>query len=60
MKTDDILAALSGQDPNRAAATLSEALRQVLSELDDEARKTILLNLTRSESPDKVSSMAHL
>jgi hypothetical protein len=60
MKTDDILASLSGQDPVRAAATLGEALQRVLLQLDDEARKTILLNLTRSEGPDKVSSMAHL
>lgn len=60
MKTDDILATLSGQDPVRAAETLGEALRRVLPQLDDEVRKAILLNLTRSESPDKVSSMAHL
>ena len=60
MKTDDILAAVSGQDPVQAAAILGEALRQVLPEVDDEVRKAVLLNLTRSESEDKVSSMAHL
>ena len=60
MKTNDILTAVSGQDPVRAAETLGEALRQVLPELDDETRKAVLLNLTRSESADKVSSMAHL
>lgn len=60
MEAKELLNILEDVSPAEVASTLWEALFQVLSDVDDEARRELLMSLAGEPGHDKVSSMVHL
>lgn len=60
MSKEDIFRAVLSADPEEALAALAQAVKELFSQLGEEARLRFMVDLTGGADEDKVTSMVHL